>query len=78
MITGERKRYMDAGFPSRESAKREIGILIRDSKKYKKQGYNLNEMFQSGVRIPTPMIGKYWRIKKIKSKSSENGKRSNW
>lgn len=68
IITGARKTYMDVGFGSPESAKDEIKRLIRDAKKYRKQGYNVNEMFQNDIRIPTPMIGKYWRVKKVKCK----------
>lgn len=61
---------MDVGFNSPESAKDEIKRLIRDAKKYKKDliHFNINEMYESGVRIPSALIGKNWRIKKIKIK----------
>lgn len=64
--TGLRESYMNIGFESPESAKTEIKRLMRDAKKYKKQGlrYNSNMSWS-----PTPLIGSYWRVKKIKLKS---------
>lgn len=68
IITGARRTYMDVGFSTPESAKAEIERLIRDSKKLKKNYHDVNSMYLSGIRIPTALIGKYWRIKKVKCK----------
>lgn len=70
IITGERQTYMNVGFESPESAKEEIKLLMRDAKKFKKHYsyFNVNDMFESDIIIPTSMIGKYWRVKKVKCK----------
>ena len=70
IITGERLTYMDVGYETPGLAKAEIKRLIRDAKKYKKTlaHFNVNEMFENGIMIPSAMIGKYWRVKKIKCK----------
>ena len=70
IITGSRQTYMDVGFRTPELAKEEIERLMRDAKKYRKQYHNVNEMFQNNIRIPSSMIGKYWRVKKLKIKES--------
>jgi hypothetical protein len=65
--TGLREQYMSVGYERPESAKNEIKKLIRDSKKFRKLGINPNIVnSQEILRVPTPLIGKNWRIKKIK------------
>ena len=68
IITGERRTYMDVGFETPESAKEEIRRLRRDAKKLRKDNYDVNLMYASNFRIPTALIGKYWRVKKVKCK----------
>ena len=67
-ILGTRHTYMDVGYEKPESAKEEIKRLQRDAAKYKKDyaHFDLNEIFKNGIRIPSAMIGKNWRIKKVK------------
>lgn len=64
---------MDVGFTTPESAHDEIVRLMRDAKKFKKDmgHFDVNEMFSAGLRIPSAMIGKYWRVKKIKCKPKQ-------
>lgn len=70
IITGERQTYMDVGYETPELAKKEIKRLMRDAAKYKKTLANLsvNDMYAAGTRIPSALIGKYWRVKKVKCK----------
>lgn len=68
IITGARQTYMNVGFGSSQSAKDEIVRLMRESKKLRKQNIDVNAMFVADIRIPTPLIGKYWRVKKVKCK----------
>ena len=63
IITGERQTYMDVGFESPKSAKEEIRRLRRDAKKLRKDNHDVNSMFMADIRIPTALIGKYWRVK---------------
>ena len=66
IITGEREDYMNTGFLSPERAKDEIRRIMRDAKRYKSFCVDVNELYITGYKIPTPMIGKYWRVKKLK------------
>jgi hypothetical protein len=70
IITGERQTYMDVGYESPELAKAEIKRLMRDAAKYKKtlSHLSVNEMYAAGVHVPSALIGKYWRVKKVKCK----------
>jgi len=72
ILTGERQSYMDVGFESPESAKDEIRRLMRDAKKYKEhyKCYDPAIMMKEGIPIPSAMIGKNWRVKKIKCKKA--------
>ena len=68
IITGERQTYMDVGYETPKLAKDEIRRLMRDARILKNRGWDINLMYQRGDRIPTPMLGKYWRVKKVKCK----------
>ena len=42
IITGQREKYMDVGFPSPERAKDEISRIMRDAKRYKSVCKDIN------------------------------------
>lgn len=66
VLTGLREVYMNVAYDYPEQAKAEIKLLRRDAKKWKKLGFNLSDMVDNGVSIPTAMCGSHWRIKKGK------------
>lgn len=68
IITGERQTYMNVGFESPKRAKDEIVRLMREAKKLKKQHLDVNARALAGLWNPTALIGKYWRVKKVKCK----------
>ena len=68
-ISGSRDVYMSIAFEHPETAKAEIRALRRDARKYKKEGFNLTDMINNGISIPSAMIGSYWRIKKGKMRT---------
>ena len=68
ILTGIRETYMNVGFKTPELAKDEIKRLMRDAKKYKKQNIDVRTMSEMGIRIPTSLVGKYWKVKKVKCK----------
>jgi hypothetical protein len=66
VLTGLREVYMNVAYDYPEEAKAEIKLLIRDTKKWKKLGFNLSDMIDNDVSIPTSMCGSHWRVKKGK------------
>ena len=66
ILTGERKSYMNVGFPNRKVAKDEIERLKREAQRYKKMNYDLNSLYEKGVHLIAPLVGKNWRIRKVK------------
>jgi len=68
IVSGQRETYMDVGFETPQLAKDEIRRLMRDAKKLKKSNLDIDVLLKLGMRVPTPAIGRYWRVKKVKCK----------
>ena len=68
IITGTRQTYMNIGFETPQLAKDEIERLKAAAKKYKKLYHDINETYSAGIYIPAAVLGKYWRVKKVKCK----------
>ncbi len=71
VFSGYRETYMNIGFESKESARRELDRILREVKKAN-QGlfpFNIRDAVNAGMHIPSIKKGTHWRIKKIKIKT---------
>ena len=57
---------MRIGFNSRELAENEKNNILREAKRLRKQRIDVRTMNELGLIIPSAIIGKNWRVSKIK------------
>jgi len=70
-LTGLREIYMNIGFRTHELAIAEKNRILRDAKRLRKQKIDVRTMNEMGIRIPSAIIGKNWRVSEIKMKRVE-------
>jgi hypothetical protein len=63
--TGLRSLYMNIGFASKEAAKKELDVILRQKKGVKLPYIRVKEIEAAGLHVSSVLTGRNWRIKKI-------------
>ena len=73
ILTGLRCNYMQIGFETEEAAQRELFNVKREKEKNKHiytEGV-IKNCIETGMRIPSCVIGIDWKIEEVKTKNNQ-------